>query len=89
MGATRHTQEELIMIDEEMNWPFANRSDELDRMALPADIGQTIAAFMAITKSEWMSQEHASPVLDEMTADGPRFAHSLFGIDWDEKHTGY
>jgi hypothetical protein len=69
MGATRHTQEKVIMIDQEMNSPFANPSDGLDRMAELADIRKNIAAFMAITKSEWMSQGHASPVVDEMTTD--------------------
>ncbi len=57
------------MIDQEMNSPLANRSDGSGRMARHAEIGQTIADIIAITKREWMSQEPASPALDEIAAD--------------------
>ncbi len=56
------------MIDQEMNLPLANGSNGLNRMARPADIGQTIAAIIAITHREWLSQEQASPALDEIEA---------------------
>ena len=48
------------MIDQEMNLPLANGSNGLNRMARPADIGQTIATIIAITKREWMPQEQAA-----------------------------
>jgi len=51
------------MIVEEMNLPFANRSDGFDRMARPADIEQTIATIIATTRREWMSQAPVSPAL--------------------------
>lgn len=51
------------MIVEEMNLPVANRSDGFDRMARPADIGQTMATIIAITKKAWMPQEPVSPAL--------------------------
>ena len=71
-------QEEVIMIDQEMDLPVAERLDRLDRMARPADIGQTIAAIIAITRREWMSQGHASPAPDETAPNRTRFAHPLF-----------
>lgn len=78
IGAT-DTQEETIMIDQQMHWPFAIRSDAADRTRRPADIGQTLAAIVAITKSEWMAQRHATPDLGEMAVNRNRFAHPSFG----------
>lgn len=56
------------MIDQEMNLPVANRSDGLNRTSRLADIGQIVAAIIAITKSEWMLQAQASPALNETEA---------------------
>jgi hypothetical protein len=47
------------MFDQEMNWPLANRANGFDRMARPADMGQSIAAIIAMTKSEWILHERA------------------------------
>ena len=77
-------QEEVIMIDQEMDLPVAER---LDRMGRPADIGQTVAAIIAITRREWMGQGQASPAPDETAVNRPRFAHPLFRFALDAKRS--
>jgi hypothetical protein len=76
------------MIDQEMKLPFADRPDGLDRTAWPADMAKTIAAIIAVTRSEWMSQGQASPALDEMETDRARIVHPQFGLALDAKQTG-
>jgi len=83
-------QEEVIMIDQEMDLPVAKRlerSERLDRMALPADIGQAAAAIIAITRHEWMSQGHVSPAPDDTTVNRTHFAHPLLRFALDAKRS--
>jgi hypothetical protein len=61
--ADLHAKIDQVALGGEMNLPDANRSDGFDPMARPADIGQAIAAVIAITRREWMAQEPASPAL--------------------------
>jgi hypothetical protein len=80
-------QEEVIMIDQEMDLPVPERLDRLDRMARPAEIGQTIVAIIAITRREWMSQERESPAPDETGVNRTRFAHPLVRFALDAKRS--
>jgi hypothetical protein len=75
--AQRGIREDVIMTDEKMDLPIANRSGGLNRSARPADFGTSIAAIIAITKSEWMAQEQTSSAVNEMQAR--RFPHTAYG----------
>ncbi len=63
---TAFVLEELIMIDQEIHRPFA------DRMARSPDVAQTIAAIIAKTRHEWTSQRPASVSPDETVVERTR-----------------
>jgi len=69
------------MIDQEMDLPVAGRVARL------TDVGQTIAAIIATTRREWMSQGRASPAPDESAADRARLAHPLIRFALDAKRS--
>ena len=52
-------EENSIMIDQKMDYPVTDRTDRMDRIARPVDIGQSMAAIIAITRREWMAHARA------------------------------
>lgn len=73
----------LLLACKKTNLPVAERLDRAHRMARPTGVGQTIAAIIATTRREWMSQGRASPAPDEAGVDRARFAHPLIRIALD------
>jgi hypothetical protein len=57
-GVRRDMEEALNMIEQETDLPLA------DRMERPTGMRQTLAAIIAITRRDWLPQEHASPASD-------------------------
>ena len=69
------------MIDQETDFAVAGRTARL------ADAGQIIAAIIATTRREWMSQGRASPAPEECAENCTRFAHPLIRLALDAKHS--
>ena len=69
------------MIDQNMHFLVAGRMDPLN------DIGQNLAAIIATTRREWMSQGHASPAPDESALKCARFTHPLLRFALDAKRS--
>jgi hypothetical protein len=82
-GTRRYIQEEAIMIDQETNLPIPDRTP-----AQSDGIGQAIAAIIAITRREWLSQGPASAAPDAVATDRARIAHPLVRFALDAKRTG-
>ena len=59
------------MIDQVMDLPLADRMDRL------TDMGQTLAAIIAMTRRDWLPQEHAFPSPDETAFNSARCEHPL------------
>jgi hypothetical protein len=76
-------QEEVIMIEEKMNLPVLTRTDRTAPQN--DDVGQAIAAIIAITRREWMSPGCGSPATDETVANHARSAHPLIRFALDAK----
>ncbi len=76
-------QEEVIMIEQKMNLPIPTGADR----TAPEndDVGQAIAAIIAITRREWMSPGCGSPATDETVANHARSAHPLIRFALDAK----
>jgi hypothetical protein len=66
----------MSMIESEMDWPLADRIERL------TDMEQTLAAIIAITRSDWLPRERASPSPDETGVDRARCEHLLFRLAW-------
>jgi hypothetical protein len=77
-------EEKSIMIDQEMDFPVADR---VHRVGRPTDARQTIAAIIATTRREWLSQKRASPAATEVALDRPRLAHPLVRYAFDSKRS--
>jgi hypothetical protein len=76
-------QEEAIMIEQKMNLPVPTRTDRTAPQN--DDVGQAIAAIIAITRREWMSPEPGSPANDETVSNRARSAHPLIRFALDAK----
>jgi hypothetical protein len=61
------------MIEQETDLPLADRMERL------ADMGQILSAIIAITRRDWLPQEHASPSPDETIVNRARCEHSFSG----------
>ena len=70
-GVRREMQEALNMIEQETDLPLA------DRMQRLTDLGHTLAAIIAITRRDWLPQEHAFPASEETVVDRARCEHPL------------
>lgn len=62
------------MIEQETDWPLA------DRMKRLTDMEQTLAAVIATTRRDWLPQERAFPSPDETVVNRVRCEHTLSGL---------
>jgi hypothetical protein len=76
-------QEVVIVIDQKTNLPVPARTDR--KAPQNDDVGQAIAAIIAITRREWMSPGGGSPATDETVANCARSAHPLIRFALDAK----
>ncbi|MBE0620446.1 MAG: hypothetical protein IH605_07640 [Burkholderiales bacterium] len=70
------------MTDQKRAVPAADRAD---RSARPTELRQTIAAVIAVTRREWISQMPAMPAPEETALKRARFAHPLVRYIFDSK----
>ena len=71
------------MIEQKMNLPVPTGADRT--AAQSDDVGQAIAAIIAITRREWMSPGRGAPATDETVANHARSAHPLIRFALDAK----
>jgi hypothetical protein len=74
----------MNMTDRETDLPAPER---LGRPARPADIEKALAAIVATTRREWMSQEPAPPAPDDTVVKRARLAHPLVRFALDAKRS--
>ncbi len=75
------------MKDQVMEWQIAGWPGPAEPRAQRTDVGLNIAAIIAITRREWMSQGGVPPARGEAAADRPRLAHPLIRFALDAKRS--
>ena len=75
-------QKELNMIEPQRDLP------RVDRMERPIDMAEALAAVIAITRRDWLAQDHACAAPGDTVIDRARYGHPLSGLDLRPQRAG-